>query len=92
MVDQGDRAAGARDEAVDLAEPGGAARVHHHRVLDLLGAGLPQLDLGILELRVGQEAAHRRLLRAREEDLESGKSRTAHTAAAMRRSRPRDGS
>jgi len=40
MVDQDDRTAGAHDEVVDLTEPCGAARVHHHRVLDPLGAGL----------------------------------------------------
>ncbi len=72
VVDQGDRTTGAHDEAVDLAEPCGAARVHHHRVFDLLGAGLAQLELGEFELGVGHEAAHRRLLRAREEDLRTG--------------------
>jgi len=72
MVDQGDRTVGARDEAVDLAEPCGAARVHHHRVLDFLCAGLSQLELGKVELRVGQEAAYCRLLRAREEDPRIG--------------------
>jgi len=62
MVDQGDWTAGALDEAMDLAEPCGTAGVHHHRVFDSLGAGLSQLELGKVELRVGQEAAYRGLL------------------------------
>ncbi len=69
MVDESDRAAAGGDQAEDLAEPGRAAGVHHHGVLDRLDPGAPQFGLGVRELRLGEKAAHRHLLRPWEHDL-----------------------
>ncbi len=69
VVDQGDRAAVARDQLPDLAQAGRIAGVGHHDVVEGLAACLAQLELGEGEPGVLHEAPDRHLLRAREQHL-----------------------
>jgi hypothetical protein len=69
VVDQGDRAAVARDQLPDLAQAGRVAGVGDHDVVEGLAARLAQLELGEREPGVLHEAPDRHLLRAREQHL-----------------------